>query len=77
VLDEAMILVECSHGSMLPTVRASKAERGPQLWYAGSLPDQEQHEHAIVWARVRERGIAGDDPSLDVRGVVARLRGAG
>lgn len=64
VLDEAMILQEASHGSMLPTVRASKAPRGPQIMYAGSAADQETHEHAVVWARVRDRGIAGADPSL-------------
>lgn len=64
VLDEAMILSEWAHGAMLPTIRASKAERGPQLWYAGSAADQEVHEHSIVWTRVRERGIAGDDPGL-------------
>lgn len=64
VLDEAMILSEWAHGAMLPTVRASTAERGPQLWYAGSAADQEIHEHAVVWARVRERGLAGGDDAL-------------
>lgn len=64
VLDEAMILTEDSHGAMIPTVRASTAERGPQIFYAGSAADQEVHDHAVVWARVRERGIAGDDPAL-------------
>lgn len=64
VLDEAMILSEFAHGSMLPTVRASKAERGPQIVYAGSAADQATHDNAIVWARVRERGLEGGDPSL-------------
>lgn len=64
VLDEAMIISEAAHSSSMPTIRASKAERGPQLWYTGSAVDQEIHEHGVVWARVRERGIAGDDQAL-------------
>lgn len=64
VLDEAQILSEWAHGAMVPTLRASTAERGPQLWYAGNAADQEIHEHAIVWTRLRERGIAGDDEAL-------------
>ena len=36
VLDEAMILSEWAYGSMLPTVRASDAEHGPQIWHVGS-----------------------------------------
>ncbi len=64
VLDEAMIISEAAHSSAMPIIRASKAERGPQLWYTGSAVDQETHEHGVVWARVRERGTAGDDESL-------------
>ncbi len=64
VLDEAMIISEASHSSALPIIRASKAERGPQLWYAGSAVDQEAHDHGVVWSRVRERGIEGDDEGL-------------
>ncbi len=64
VLDEAMIISEAAHSSSMPTIRASKAERGPQLWYTGSAVDQEIHDNGIVWARVRERGIAGGDESL-------------
>ncbi len=64
VLDEDQILSEWTHGTMIPTLRASKAPRGPQLWYAGNPVDQEIHEHGIVATRVRERGILGDDDSL-------------
>jgi hypothetical protein len=64
VLDEAMIVAEAGLNSALPIIRASKAERGPQLIYAGSAVDQETHDHGVVWTRVRERGIAGDDQSL-------------
>jgi hypothetical protein len=64
VLDEAMIISDAAHQSALPIIRSSKAERGPQVWYAGSAVDQEIHDHGVVWTRVRERGIAGDDQSL-------------
>lgn len=64
VLDEAQILSEWAHGAMVPTMRASTAERGPQLVYSGNAADQEIHEHAIVWSRLRERGIAGDDDGI-------------
>jgi hypothetical protein len=63
-LDEAMIINMSSHGAMMPTLRASKAPRGPQLVYTGSAVDQEIHDHGLVWARVRERGLAGGDESL-------------
>jgi hypothetical protein len=63
-LDESMIVNAASHGSMMPTLRASSAPRGPQLTYTGSAVDQEIHDHGVVWTRIRERGIAGDDESL-------------
>lgn len=64
VLDEAQILSEWAHGTMVPTLRASTAEHGPQLVYAGNAPDKEKDDHAIVWTRVRERGLELDDDSL-------------
>lgn len=64
VLDEAQVLSEYAHGAMVPTMRASTAERGPQLIYSGNAADKERDDHAIVWARLRERGIAGDEDSL-------------
>jgi hypothetical protein len=64
VLDEAQILSEWAHGTMVPTLRASTAERGPQLVYAGNAPDQDKDDHAIVWTRVRERGIEAEEDSL-------------
>jgi hypothetical protein len=63
-LDEAMIINESSHGAMMPTLRASKAPHGPQLVYTGSAVDQEIHDHGVVWTRIRERGLQGQDPSL-------------
>jgi hypothetical protein len=63
-LDEAMIIAEAGLNSALPIIRASKAERGPQICYAGSAVDQEIHEHGVVWTRVRERGHEGGDQDL-------------
>ena len=64
VLDEAMIISEAAHSAAMPIIRASKAKRGPQLWYCGSAVDQENHDYGVVWTRVRERGIQKDDPAL-------------
>ncbi len=64
VLDEAQVLSEWAHGAMVPTLRASTAVRGPQLIYSGNAADRDRDDHAIVWARVRERGIAGVDDDL-------------
>lgn len=58
ILDEAMILPEAAHGALLPTLAARP---NPQVWYTGSAVDQMVHEHGLVLARVRERGLAGDD----------------
>ena len=64
VLDEAMIISEAAHSAAMPIIRASKAKRGPQLWYCGSAVDQDMHDYGVVWTRVRERGIQRDDPAL-------------
>lgn len=61
VLDEAMVLPEFSHGALLPTL---SARPNPQVWYTGSAVDQFVHDDGIVLARLRERGLKGDDPSL-------------
>lgn len=60
VWDEAMVLPDSVVGAMMPTLRASQAPYGPMIVYAGSAVDQEVHEHGVVWAKVRERGMAGD-----------------
>lgn len=59
VLDEAMILPEEMIGALVPTMAARSMHGNPQLWYTGSAVDQQIHEHGVVFARVRERGIAG------------------
>jgi hypothetical protein len=63
-LDEAMIINLASHSAMMPTLRASDAPRGPQLVYTGSAVDQNIHDHGLVWARIRERGLAGEQEGL-------------
>ncbi len=60
VWDEAMDLPAEVVAAMMPTLRASDAPHGPMLIYAGSAVDLEVHDHGIVWARVRERGLAGE-----------------
>lgn len=61
ILDEGMFLSEASHGALIPTMRARS---NPQVWYAGSAVDQVFHEHGVVFSRLRERGIKGQDKSL-------------
>lgn len=61
ILDEAMILSSDAVGALLPTM---SARPNPQLWYTGSAVDQAVHANGVVFASVRERGVAGGDPSL-------------
>jgi hypothetical protein len=61
ILDEAMDLPLSAHGALLPTL---SARPNPQVWYTGSAVDQNVHEHGLVFARVRERGLACDDDRL-------------
>lgn len=64
IFDEAMFLNEAFHGALLPTLSARSLIANPQVWYTGSAVDELYHEHGIVWARVRERGLAGQEDSL-------------
>lgn len=48
-------------GSILPVM---SAQPDPQAWYTGSAVDQTIHEDGIVFARVRNRALAGDDARL-------------
>jgi phage terminase large subunit-like protein len=61
VLDEAMELPEGAFGSLFPSL---SARPNPQIVYTGSAVDKTVHQDGIVFARVRERGLAGDDPGL-------------
>ena len=60
-LDEAMVIKHSMHSAIFPTM---SARPNPQILYAGSAVDQETMEHGLVFARLRERGIKGDDPRL-------------
>lgn len=59
-LDEAMILPVATTAALVPTMAARSIVGNPQLMYSGSAVDQEKHEHGLVFARVRERGLRGD-----------------
>jgi hypothetical protein len=61
ILDEAMDLTAAAHGALLPTL---SARPNPQVWYTGSAVDQEVHDHGVVLARVRERGLKGGEDAL-------------
>jgi hypothetical protein len=61
-LDEAMILPEVFLGATVPTL---SARPNPQIWLAGSAPDEEDPAHdGVVLAKRRARALAGGDPSL-------------
>ena len=60
-LDEAMDIPLTAHGALMPTL---SARPNPQVWYLGSAVDQDVHEHGLVFANVRRRGIEGGDPEL-------------
>lgn len=59
VLDEAMIIPVATTAALVPTMAARSMTGNPQLWYTGSAVDQQKHDHGVVLARVRERGIRG------------------
>lgn len=61
-LDEAMILPETFLGATVPTL---SARPNPQIWLAGSAPDEEDPAHdGVVLAKRRARALAGGDPSM-------------
>lgn len=59
--DEAMELPEATIGDMVPS---QSAMPNRQRWFTGSAVDQYVHENGVVLARVRERGIRGEDQRL-------------
>lgn len=64
ILDEAHFLSEAAHGALLPTLSARSAESEVQVFYAASAVDQLRHPDGLVMSAIRERGIAGDTPTL-------------
>jgi len=61
ILDEGMYLPEGTMSALMPTM---SAQFNPQLWYGASAVDQNEHEHGKTLTRVRNRALAGNDPSL-------------
>jgi hypothetical protein len=61
LLDEAMSIPEAAFRALYPLMTA---QPNPQIWYTGSAVDEEEEDNGVVFAKVRERGIAGDDPRL-------------
>ena len=57
ILDEAYELGDDQMAALLPTL---SARPNPQIWYTSTAGK----ETSVQLGRVRERGIAGDDPSL-------------
>jgi len=64
VFDEAMILAAAMLGALMPTLSARSVLGNPQLWYFFTAVDQMIQEHGVVAAKLRERALAGGDPSL-------------
>ena len=58
MFDESMYLAEMFYAALRPTLLARPTT---QIWLTGSAVDKEVHEHGIVLARMRERGIAKED----------------
>jgi hypothetical protein len=67
VYDEAMNLPDSVVGSVMPTLSARTGPKflpGPQVIYTGSSVNQNTMPYGVQLARVRERGIKGENPSL-------------
>ena len=65
VLDEAMII--CGGGAFGRRCRSSGRRRrrgGRSFGTRARRSTRRSQDHGVVWTRVRERGIAGDDPAL-------------
>jgi hypothetical protein len=60
-MDEAMYIAEAFLGALMPVI---SARPNPQMWYMGSPPDQLTMEHAVVFARLRQRALAGEPGRL-------------
>lgn len=61
ILDEAMIIPDEVMGALMPTM---SARDNPQIWYLGSAVDEEVHDDGMVFTKIRNRGLRGNDPSL-------------
>lgn len=61
VFDEAMYVSAAQANALVPTM---SAKPNPQLIYAGSAVDTQEHPEGETLTRVRNRALAGGDPSL-------------
>jgi hypothetical protein len=61
IFDEAMFIREATINSLLPVL---SARPNPQLWYVGSAVDEEEHEHGVIFSRLRARAQRGDPKRL-------------
>lgn len=65
VWDEAWNLPDSVVGAVMPTLSARTLETpGVQVWYTSQAVNQQTMPYGVQLARVRERGIAGDEPRL-------------
>lgn len=65
--DEAMNLPDAVVGDVMPTVSARTGPDflpGPQIWYTGSAVNQHTMPYGLQLTRIRNAGIAGEDPTL-------------
>lgn len=61
IFDEPMFFPVISQNAILPVM---SAQPDPQAWYTGSAVDQREHQDGVVFARVRERALSGEDDRL-------------
>lgn len=61
ILDEAYNLTDAAMRALLPTLTTSV---NPQIWYTSTAVDKETQPNGHVLTSVRNRALAGDDPSL-------------
>lgn len=57
-MDEAMIIPEAVVGALMPTLTAFPNQ---QMVYTGSAVNQQVHQYGYTFAKVRHRGLNGDD----------------
>ena len=63
LFDEAQQLPEAAFANQLPTISARPMS---QVWLGGTAADQRVHQHAVVLARARERGLRREERVLYV-----------
>jgi hypothetical protein len=65
IFNEAMDLPDEIVGAIMPVMSArSMGIPGPQLWFAGSAVDQTTMANGLVFTRIREAGLAGENDRM-------------